>query len=202
MTWIRSQGSPQEVAEILKTQVQQLRHSRSEETPSADGEADRWNPAIQRDSPLSPTDRHKRLMSINVLTDAPIFDVPARPWTEVTDNDQFVSHLISLYFTWIHQPAFVVGSSPFVEAMKLQDLGSDICSPLLVNMMLALACVRCSEPFHLLTHRIILCRDFPNFRKLARCLTALIVGACSSMQRHSDYGKSSEGGRHLPMRKV
>ena len=71
----------------------------------------------------------------------PPLQVPARPWTTVTDDDDFVSHLISLWFTWAHPWWHWVDENHFIAAMQSGDIASPICTPYLVNMILADACV-------------------------------------------------------------
>jgi hypothetical protein len=71
----------------------------------------------------------------------PPVKVPAKPWTALTEDDDLVSHLISL---WLqnNNPFFrVVEEDLFVKAMQSGDLSSEYCSPFLVNSILALACV-------------------------------------------------------------
>ena len=85
--------------------------------------------------------RERRLTgSIADLMNPPI-QVPAKPWTTVTDDDDFVSHLMSLWFTWAHQLWHWVDKVLFLEAMSSQDLNNPLCAPYLVNMILADACV-------------------------------------------------------------
>jgi hypothetical protein len=74
------------------------------------------------------------------LCEEPIFFAPAKPWTTITDSDRLVSHLLSLYFTWNH-PCYIW----FDQNLFLADMiagQSRFCSPLLVNSVLAHACVR------------------------------------------------------------
>jgi len=71
----------------------------------------------------------------------PPIQVPAKPWTTVTTDDDFVSHLISLWFAWAHQWWHWVDKESFLEAMRSQDLNNPLCAPYLVNMILADACV-------------------------------------------------------------
>lgn len=70
-----------------------------------------------------------------------LFHVPAHPWTSVTDDDGWVSHLISLWFTWSHPFLNWIDRDLFVESMQSGDLNSPYCSPFLVNIILAGACV-------------------------------------------------------------
>jgi hypothetical protein len=88
----------------------------------------------------------KAVMTIAALTDEPLVDVPASPWTGATDDDAAVSHLMSIYFTWHHCAYPAVDRQLFVQAMKSRDLSSLYCSPLLVNALLAIACVSIKTP--------------------------------------------------------
>ena len=76
-------------------------------------------------------------------TDRALFQVPAYPWTTVTSDDAFVSHLISLWFTWSHPFLNWVDRDLFIQSMQSQDKESQFCSPCLVNTILADACVGC-----------------------------------------------------------
>ncbi|KAH0843186.1 hypothetical protein FOPE_07848 [Fonsecaea pedrosoi] len=85
--------------------------------------------------------RHRaRLGRIQDIVNPPI-SVPAKPWTTVTDDDDFVSHLISLWFTWAHPWWHWVDQDLFLEAMRSGDPSSLLCTPYLVNMILADACL-------------------------------------------------------------
>lgn len=72
----------------------------------------------------------------------PPISVPAKPWTTITDDDDFVSHLISLWFTWAHPWWHWIDEQAFLEAMRSGDLNNPNCTPYLVNMILADSCVR------------------------------------------------------------
>lgn len=97
-------------------------------------------------SPTNGIVRARRsVLSINALCDTPTIRVPAAPWTSVTDDDDLVSHLVSTYFTWYHPAYPCVIQDLFVDAMNSQVLGTTFCCPLLVNSILAIACVRSSE---------------------------------------------------------
>ncbi|KAI9038212.1 uncharacterized protein KD926_011151 [Aspergillus affinis] len=88
---------------------------------------------------LTPSAR-QYLMNIQRLTDIPVHRVPAHPWTSVTNDNDFVSHLISLYFLLEHQALNWIDQDLFLEAMKSGKLESEFCSPLLVNSILSVAC--------------------------------------------------------------
>ena len=85
------------------------------------------------------------VLDIATLIDTPPIRVPAQPWTTVTQNDNDVSHLISIYFTWQNFGYPSVDQDVFVQAMRSELLDSFFCSPFLVNCMLAVACVRSSK---------------------------------------------------------
>lgn len=87
-------------------------------------------------------------VTLESLCDIPLFRVPAKPWTEVTDDNDLVSHLVSLYFTWDHPCAQFVDQGIFLDHMKRGDLSSGFCSPLLVNSLLSLASVWSPVPVH------------------------------------------------------
>ncbi|KAJ5979878.1 hypothetical protein N7481_007176 [Penicillium waksmanii] len=81
-----------------------------------------------------------RYMDIKSLSDIPLYEVPAQPWTSVTEDSSFVSHLISLYFTWQHPVLNWMDRDLFLRDMRSKDLNSKFCSPLLVNSILAVGC--------------------------------------------------------------
>lgn len=84
-------------------------------------------------------------VTLESLCDIPLYKVPARPWTEVTDDNDFVSHLVSLYFTWDHPCAQFLDQGIFIDHMTRGDAGSQFCTPLLVNSLLSMASVRDSS---------------------------------------------------------
>lgn len=93
--------------------------------------------AVAVDTGLS----RKSVLSISALCDTPPIMVPALPWTQVTTDDDFVSHLISTYFTWYHPAYPCLDQDVFLAEMRSKNIESLFCSPLLVNAMLAVACV-------------------------------------------------------------
>lgn len=78
--------------------------------------------------------------SYRTLSDPPV-RVPAKPWTTVTDDDYLVSHLVSIWLTWMHPWWQWVDKDNFVEAMQQKDITSPLCTTCIVNMILADACV-------------------------------------------------------------
>jgi hypothetical protein len=88
----------------------------------------------------SPTIRRK-VMDIHYLCDDAPCSVPAKPWTNVTQDADLVSHLVSLYFAWDWPLNAFLDQGVFLRHMARGDLGSEFCSPFLVNAVLSNACV-------------------------------------------------------------
>ncbi|KAI1871490.1 uncharacterized protein JN550_004484 [Neoarthrinium moseri] len=63
--------------------------------------------------------------------------VVAARWTKVTENDNVVINLISLYLSWDHTTLRTLDEDYFLD--DLSAGGSEYCSPLLVNAMLCAA---------------------------------------------------------------
>jgi len=99
------------------------------------------SPTSTGESPHAIAYRRRRMLGRIQDIVNPIITVPARPWTTVTDDDDLVSHLMSLWFTWAHQWWQWVDKITFIEAMRAGTTDSLICTPYLVNMILADACV-------------------------------------------------------------
>ncbi|KAK6362510.1 hypothetical protein LTS17_012792 [Exophiala oligosperma] len=90
-----------------------------------------------RQPPQSPANR---LFKAPFRIAIPLFKVPAKPWTTVTDDDGLVSHLLSLWFTWRHWCYPFIDRDTFVSAMQSGHETDGICTAALVNMILADAC--------------------------------------------------------------
>lgn len=81
--------------------------------------------------------------------DGPQFWVPALPWTNAI-SDEAVSHLVSIYLTWMNPYWRWLEEDLFLRSIRSQSIKSaEYCSPLLMNAVLAIASVRV-EPDHLL----------------------------------------------------
>lgn len=102
------------------------------------------NDRVASSEATSETDHSRKIKILSIsalLSGKPLVKVPAANWTTVTKDDELVSHLISVYFTWYHPAYPCVIRDLFVREMAAGDLNSQFCSPILVNAMLALACV-------------------------------------------------------------
>ncbi|KAL4974630.1 hypothetical protein BDW66DRAFT_161074 [Aspergillus desertorum] len=79
----------------------------------------------------------RRMLDVRRLADNPAYRVPAKPWTTVTADDDLVSHLISLYFTWTNPFLCWIDKDVFISEMQKRDLRSRYCTPFLVNAILS-----------------------------------------------------------------
>lgn len=64
-------------------------------------------------------------------------DYSVSRWTRVTDDEQLISHLMTMYFTW-HYPFFTTLSKDLFYRDYVRGLSTQYCSSLLVNAILAL----------------------------------------------------------------
>ncbi|PWY67625.1 pathway-specific regulatory protein [Aspergillus sclerotioniger CBS 115572] len=81
-----------------------------------------------------------QIMDIRYLCGSAPFRVPAKPWTSVTDDDDLVSHLVSLYLIWDYPFFAFFDNRTFIKHMAMGLVESDFCSAFLVNALLANAC--------------------------------------------------------------
>ncbi|KAJ5764424.1 transcriptional regulator family: Fungal Specific TF [Penicillium manginii] len=84
------------------------------------------------------------LHEFTTTQEAPIVPVtndmlPVRRWTQATEDDSLVSHLLTMYFTW-HYPFFTILAKDMFYRDYVRGVSSPYCSALLVNAMLALGC--------------------------------------------------------------
>jgi hypothetical protein len=143
-----SQDSQQELLQMIRnhSSVQNIRayldrilpdvhaHEKNEEAPRRSKKA-KHNTGV--DAPQF----RPQIMEIRYLCGSAPYRVPAKPWTSVTDDDDLVSHLISLYMTWDYPFYAFIDRETFIAHMRNGSLHSDFCTPFLVNAMLANACV-------------------------------------------------------------
>ncbi|KUL85410.1 hypothetical protein ZTR_07032 [Talaromyces verruculosus] len=128
LSYIRSSSSLDEIKSFLDSHVQQ---PETEPTPQM------REMFVELERLQQSQRRPPRTLAARQLSETPLVAVPAKPWTTVTDDDNFVSHLISLWLTW-HYPWFrCIDPEILIKAMQSGDLQSSLCSPFLVNAMLA-----------------------------------------------------------------
>lgn len=145
------------------------------------------------DSARAAFDPYARV-TLESLCDIPLFNVPAKPWTEVTADRDLVSHLVSLYFTWDHPCGQIVDQRLFLDHMKRGKLDSEFCTPLLVNSLLSMASVRgpiCSYRGLLPDHNRSILTAPMSFR--TRRICSLVEMTFS--KKPNDYGLPKKGAR-------
>lgn len=153
MTMIRNSASLSDIAAAVSDNIRAMRSKVTPASDSSSGINDAVSKAdrLQR---LSESYFRRRFLVLENLCDIPLFDMAAKPWTNVTDDSQFISHLISLYFTWNHPCSQFIDQQCFLQHMASGNSNSQYCTPFLVNSLLAVASVRCcmSIFFHTLAH--------------------------------------------------
>jgi hypothetical protein len=102
---------------------------------------DRSSPAADAVEDRQAVLARRAALSITALCDIPIIDVPAQPWTTQTTDNDFLSHLVSLFFTWQNTYFCALDKDVFTEAMRSKDTSSLLCTPLLVNAVAFMGCV-------------------------------------------------------------
>ncbi|KAE8375266.1 C6 transcription factor [Aspergillus bertholletiae] len=135
---IRSNASLPEIQYYLNHQVTESELALVPELIEVSHEVQRLQEADSRSV--------RRILDAKRLSDQPLFQVPAKPWTSVVSDNDFVSHLISLWFTWFHPFANWLDRDRFVYDMQVGLLGAKYCSPFLVNAILAYACTYSDYP--------------------------------------------------------
>ncbi|KAI9933769.1 hypothetical protein MW887_004841 [Aspergillus wentii] len=95
---------------------------------------------LQQQLAESSVPMRRRVLDVRQLVDIPVVRVPAKPWTTVTDDDDLVSHLVSLWLTWTQPWLNWLDRGVFLAAMQAGQLETEFCSPFLVNAILAEAC--------------------------------------------------------------
>ncbi|RPB05323.1 hypothetical protein L873DRAFT_1758261 [Choiromyces venosus 120613-1] len=119
-------------------------------------------------------------------------------WTRVTSDIEFISDLMSLYFTWSH-PSYVL----FSKSCFLSDMSrgrNKYCSSLLVNAILALACHYSDREEARETCSLAIMADhfFQEAKRIlategeAPCLTSVQALALMSL-REAGCGRNSSG---------
>jgi hypothetical protein len=105
-------------------------------------------------SPQPENHQPRRMLTLTELTDDPTIKVSASPWTTVTDDDAFVSHLLSAYLSWYHWYYYNFDERLFLDALTTGNRDSPYCSPFLVNAVLGMGCVSRSHLLLCLVHSL------------------------------------------------
>ncbi|KAK6524646.1 hypothetical protein TWF281_011549 [Arthrobotrys megalospora] len=147
---IRGDASIEQIADYIQDKLEDGSQLALEDDPAESPMDEEMDHELENEispSPITSQLLHRRrsktndAMDIGSIVQITIPDVPSQPWTSVTTNDEFVSHLIQLYFTWEAPVYDIVEKALFISDMRSSDSeNSRYCSPLLVNCMLATAC--------------------------------------------------------------
>ncbi|KAH8690074.1 putative C6 transcription factor [Talaromyces proteolyticus] len=137
---IRNDATPEEIRLFIDEILAELQaiepNSKEKQETAAQLKALRSRANMQGSAPSF----QRKVMDVNFLCDNPPIQVPAKPWTTVSDDDAFVSHLISLYFTWDYPFYAFLDRDVLIKHMRRGERESEFCSPFLVNALLAHAC--------------------------------------------------------------
>jgi hypothetical protein len=168
MELIRNDATPEEIRLFIDEILAELQatepSSKDKQETAAQLKALRYSANMQGAAPSF----RRKVMDVDFLCDTPPIQVPAKPWTTVSDDDAFVSHLVSLYFTWDYPFNAFLDRDVLVDHMRAGIVDSDYCSPFLVNALLAQACVSYSHLSYFCGHILscpILNSIFPSIQK-------------------------------------
>ncbi|KAK5091504.1 hypothetical protein LTR05_001688 [Lithohypha guttulata] len=104
------------------------------------------------DNPPRAKRTRRNMLDIVSLIDQPLVRVPAQPWTDVVQDDEAVSHLVSAYFAWNHSTYPILDRDTFTREMKSKNLSSQFCSEFLVNAILCIGCTYTDHPVAFAEH--------------------------------------------------
>jgi hypothetical protein len=130
---VRSHASLEDIRAFLDDIVVRGRIQRTPEVLNALAEVQKLDEM--------PREISRPRLNNKTLSEMVLFRVPAKPWTTVTSDSDFVSHLISLWFTWSHPYLNWIDRDLFIRDMVSGNPDATFCSPFLVNVILADACV-------------------------------------------------------------
>jgi len=130
---VRSHASLEEIRAFLDDIVVRDRIERTPDVINALAEVQKLDEI--------PRETSRPRLHDKTLSEMVLFRVPAIPWTTVTSDADFVSHLLSLWFTWSHPYLNWIDRDLFIRDMQSGNPGATFCSPFLVNVILADACV-------------------------------------------------------------
>ncbi|OQV10558.1 Fungal Zn2-Cys6 binuclear cluster domain-containing protein [Cladophialophora immunda] len=137
---IRDDAPLSTINSVIDESVRKLRENSPQTEATIDGLLRLRAEAASLAEQTPPNRPRRKTMSVEQMTDEPLFQLTARPWTTVTDDDYLVSHLVSLYFTWWNTFMHPLHEPFLVDAMAAGDTTSPLCSSFLVNALLALSC--------------------------------------------------------------
>lgn len=183
---IRSNASLAEIRYYLDHELPQSELAQTPALAEVCGEVERVQKSESRSI--------RRILDAKRLSDIPRFQVPARPWTTVVEDNDFVSHLVSLWFTWCHPFSNWIDRDRFVKDMQAGSLDARYCSPFLVNIILAEACVCILQGVAVLRVGLIIADIFRLSRSICCSWRRLLER--SPLLRRSQASPRQGGGPH------
>ncbi|KAI3002245.1 transcriptional regulator family: Fungal Specific TF [Aspergillus niger] len=137
---IRSNASFEELQIFLEQQFTGREIELSPELREIQSQISRPSDDDEESQPPSQPRSSRRVLDVRRLADNPVHQVPAKPWTTVTDDDDLVSHLVSLWLTWTYPFFHWLDKDAFLRDMRAGNLECRFCSRFLVNAILSEAC--------------------------------------------------------------
>lgn len=140
---IRSGASLEEIRSCIDQQLEALGQSDRPPTPDLEEIQSvlvRLQEQHSSDASEESSRSRRKVLDVARISDSPLYNVPASPWTSVTDDNDLVSHLVSVWFTWHHPFLCWIDRDSFLNDMREGKLDCRYCSPFLVNALLAEAC--------------------------------------------------------------
>ncbi|GAT18635.1 C6 transcription factor [Aspergillus luchuensis] len=137
---IRSNASFEELQIFLEQQFTGREIELSPELREIQSQISRPSDDDEEAQPPSQPRSSRRVLDVRRLADNPVYQVPAKPWTTVTDDGDLVSHLVSLWLTWTYPFFHWLDKDAFLRDMRAGNLDCRFCSRFLVNAILSEAC--------------------------------------------------------------
>ncbi|RDH26520.1 hypothetical protein BDQ94DRAFT_155421 [Aspergillus welwitschiae] len=134
---IRSNAPFEELQIFLGQQFTGRDIEQSPELREIQSQISRPSDDVDEEQPPSQIRNPRRVLDVRRLADSPVHRVPAKPWTTVTDDDDLVSHLISLWLTWTYPFFHWLDKDAFLRDMRAGNLQCRFCSRFLVNAILS-----------------------------------------------------------------
>ena len=138
---IRSNASFEELQIFLEQQFTGREIELSPELREIQSQISRPSDDDEEAQPPSQPRSSRRVLDVRRLADNPVHQVPAKPWTTVTDDGDLVSHLVSLWLTWTYPFFHWLDKDAFLRDMRAGNIDCRFCSRFLVNAILSEACV-------------------------------------------------------------
>lgn len=143
---IRSNVSVSEVHQCIQQRLQEP-EAREQESYRTSGNPNTQVTQITQEQNLLPFSENqsvghpqRTVFDVARLVDDPPWRISAQPWTNVIDEDNLVSHLVSLWLCWRSPHEIIVAEKYFIKGMQSGNFTSRYCSKFLVSCVLAFGC--------------------------------------------------------------